>query len=256
MNFAGMTEQEYTDEILQHFKDCIKFVFNDDEKEKYFLNWLAFIVQKQGFKLRHCLVLQSYDLELSGINMLLEIIKSLLGEHNTKNIKHFQVGRCNTRLNTILNFIHIPNKLTRDKSLEFLNNIKHCMEYNFTIHNDRTYENYIITSEHKNFITSEYLYNYTSRVWALFSQWQEDNLRDFSNIKNGGININFSDYEYMQGFLLTQHKVWYIINHATYFLEKGLQGITDAREYIENKMYGFEDSKDTIQMLKFTQNKY
>ena len=68
------------------FYDLVKHVIPHDDHRKHFLDYIAFVIQNPGRKIRHAIVLQS-DEEQLGKGSLFDIVRDILGKSNTRKIE-------------------------------------------------------------------------------------------------------------------------------------------------------------------------
>ena len=68
------------------FDALVKHVIPHDEHRKHFLDWIAYIVQNPGKKIRHGLIMQSDCFQL-GKGSLYDVVRDILGRVNAKKIE-------------------------------------------------------------------------------------------------------------------------------------------------------------------------
>ena len=68
------------------FKALVKHVIPHDECRKHFLDWIAYIVQNKGKKVRHGIIMQSDEFQL-GKGSLYDVVRDILGRTNAKKIE-------------------------------------------------------------------------------------------------------------------------------------------------------------------------
>ena len=68
------------------FDALVKHVIPHDEHRKHFLDWIAYIVQNPGKKIRHGLIMQSDEFQL-GKGSLYDVVRDILGRTNAKKIE-------------------------------------------------------------------------------------------------------------------------------------------------------------------------
>ena len=64
----------------------VKHVFPHDECRNHYLDWIAYILQNPGKKIRHALILQSDEFQL-GRGSLYDVIRDILGRTNARKIE-------------------------------------------------------------------------------------------------------------------------------------------------------------------------
>ena len=72
-------DTDYWDALVEH-------VIPHEEEQNHFLDWLAFIIQNKGKKVRHGLILQSNEFQL-GKGSLYDVVRDILGRVNAKKIE-------------------------------------------------------------------------------------------------------------------------------------------------------------------------
>ena len=68
------------------FKALVKHVIPHDEHRKHFLDFIAYIVQNKGKKVRHGIIMQSDEFQL-GKGSLYDVVRDILGRVNAKKIE-------------------------------------------------------------------------------------------------------------------------------------------------------------------------
>jgi hypothetical protein len=171
----------------------VKHVFPHEECRNHYLNWVAYILQNPGKKIRHALILQSDEYQL-GRGSLYDVIRIILGRTNARKIELAEAldkGKGYLINSQVVLIDEAKSKGTWSEKEHLINSMKTLITegsqgirqlYQEYTEQD-TCTNYIINTNHRDAFALPYN---EVRYWVYFSENKRNDrmLKDYHNAKD------------------------------------------------------------------------